>query len=217
VFSRCLVCSTPFQPNEELERFPLGRRVAYDPVRGRLWGVCRACKRWSLAPIEERWEALDELEKLTRDRAKLLSQTDNIALLRSGPLEIVRVGRANLSEEAWWRYGKELTSRRERYQRLSLAGTLAAGAVVVGGWASGGITLLGSWFLMGRGGETLTDAARWLRFGGVAWRGQRTCPRCGHTFRSVRYRGRRGLGLFPGAEPGSIEVVRRCPSCGSYR
>jgi hypothetical protein len=53
---------------------------------------------------------------VTRDRARLLSQTDNIALLRAGPLEIVRVGRANLSEEAWWRYGRELTTRREKYK-----------------------------------------------------------------------------------------------------
>jgi hypothetical protein len=217
VFRRCLVCSTPFQPNEELEHFPLGKRVAFDPTKGRLWAVCRACKRWSLAPIEERWEALDELEKLTRDRARLLSQTDNIALLRAGPLELVRVGRADLSEEAWWRYGRELTSRRKRYEKLSLAGTVVAGAVVVGGWASGGITLLGSWFLMGRGGEALTGTARWLRFGGAAWRGDRSCARCGHTFHTVRYGARSGLGLFPAEEPGAVELVQRCPVCGASR
>lgn len=217
MFRRCLVCATPFQPNDQLEHFPLGERVAFDPGRGRLWAVCKVCKRWSLAPIEERWEALDELEKLSRDKAKLLSQTDNIALLRAGPVELVRVGRANLSEEAWWRYGRELTSRRRRYEKLSLAGTVAAGAVVVGGWASGGITLLASWFLMGRGGEAFTDAARWLHFGGAAWRGAETCPKCGHVFRAVRYGSRGNLGLFPGAEAGDVELVQRCPGCGGYR
>jgi hypothetical protein len=217
LFTRCLVCSTPFQPNEQLEHFPLGERVAYDPGRGRLWAVCKACKRWSLAPIEERWETLEELEKLTRDQAQLLSQTDNIALLRSGPLEIVRVGRANLTEEAWWRYGRELTSRRRRYEKLSLAGTLTAGAVVVGGWASGGVTLLGAWLLLGRGGDALTDAARWLRFGSAAWRGRQTCPKCGHVFDSVRYGTRGSLGLFPGDDPGSVRLVQRCPVCGGYR
>ncbi len=116
MYTRCLICSTPFEPNEELEHFPVGKRLAFDPARGRLWAICRSCKRWSLTPIEERWEALEELEKVTRDRARLLSQTDNIALLRAGPLEIVRVGRANLSEEAWWRYGRELTTRREKLQ-----------------------------------------------------------------------------------------------------
>lgn len=217
MFTRCLVCSTPFQPNDQLEYFPLGERVAYDPGRGRLWAVCKACKRWSLAPIEERWEALEELERLTRDRAKLLSQTDNIALFRSGPLDVVRVGRANLTEEAWWRYGRELTSRRKRYEKLSFLGTVTAGAVVVGGWFSGGVTLFGAWLLLGRGGDALTDAARWLRFGNAAWRGKQTCPKCGYVFESVRYRSRGDLGLFPGDEAGSVQVVQRCPACGGYR
>jgi hypothetical protein len=217
VYTRCLVCSTPFEPNEELEHFPYGKRLAYDPTRGRLWAVCRACKRWSLAPIEERWEALEELEKLTRDRARLLSQTDNIALLRAGPLEIVRVGRADLSEEAWWRYGRELTSRRQHYRKLSVAGTVAAGAVVAGGWATGGMTLLGVWLVMGHAPDSITEAARWLRFGGAAWRGSQSCPRCGHVFRSLRYKSRGGLVLLPGDETGSTHVAYRCPRCGHYR
>ncbi len=217
MYTRCLVCSTPFEPNDELEHFPHGRRIAFDPARGRLWAVCRACKRWSLAPIEERWEALEELEKLTTDRARLLSQTDNIALLKAGPLEIVRVGRAGLTEEAWWRYGRELTSRRRSYRRLSVAGTVAAGAVVAGGWASGGMTLLGVWLVMGHAPDSVTDAARWLRFGGAAWRGSRACPRCGYRFRSLRYRDRGGIVLLPGDEPGDAQLSYRCPRCGHFK
>ena len=217
MYTRCLVCTTPFEPNEELQHLPRGRRLAFDPARGRLWLICRSCKRWSLAPIEERWEAMEELEKVTRDRARLLSQTDNIALLRAGPLEIVRVGRANLTEEAWWRYGRELTSRREQYKKLSFAGTAAAGAVVLGGWATGGMTLLGMWFVMGHAPDTFTDAARWLRFGSAAWRGNQECSRCGHVFRDLRFRDRGGFGLFPGDEPGRVDLVYRCPQCGHYR
>ena len=217
MYTRCLVCSTAFESNEELEHFPRGRRVAFDPARGRLWAICRTCKRWSLAPIEERWEALEELEKLTTDKARLLSQTENIALLKAGPLEIVRVGRARLDEEAWWRYGRELTSRRESYKKISLAGTLAAGAVVAGGWATGGMTLLGMWFIMGHAPDSLTDAARWLRFGSSVWRGAKECPNCGYTFRSLAYRDRGGFGLFPAGEPGRVELVHRCPNCGRYR
>ena len=217
MYTRCLVCSTPFEPNESLENLPLGRRLAFDPARGRLWAICRACKRWSLAPIEERWEALEELEKLARDKARLLSQTDNISLLKSGPLEIVRVGKANLTEEAWWRYGRELATRRQQYKRLSLAGSVAAGAAMVGGWATGGMTLIGMWFVWGNAPEAVTDAARWLRFGGAAWRGRRECSRCGHVFKSLNYRDRGALGLFPGAEPGEVDLVYRCPRCGHYR
>ena len=217
MYTRCLVCATTFEANDQLGCLPNGKRLAFDPVRGRLWVICRTCRRWSLTPIEERWEALEELEKLTTDKARLLSQTDNIALLRAGPLEIVRVGRAELTEEAWWRYGRELTARRHKWQKLGLAGTLAAGAVVAGGAATGGVTLLGVWLVMGHGSESVRDAARWLRFGSSVWRGKQRCEKCGGSLRSISYRDRAALGIFPGEEPGKIELVARCPKCGQYR
>jgi hypothetical protein len=217
LYTRCLVCASPFEPNEQLAHLANGTRLAFDPARGRLWVVCRSCRRWSLTPIEERWEALEELEKLSRDRAKLLSQTDNIALLRSGTLEIVRVGRAELTEEAWWRYGRELASRRQKWNQLGVAGTVAAGAVMLGGWATGGMTFFGAWLIMGHGKETVRDGARWLRFGSSAWRGDGRCEACGHHFRTIPFAQRASLGLFPGEEPGKPDLVARCPRCGTYR
>ena len=217
MYTRCLVCAAPFEANEQLEHLPHGSRLAFDPGRGRLWLVCKACRRWSLTPIEERWEALEELEKLTTDRARLLSQTDNIALLRSGPLEIVRVGKAQLTEEAWWRYGRELASRRQNWNKLGVAGTVAAGAVLIGGWATGGMTLFGAWLVMGHGSETVRDGARWLRFGSSAWHGDQACEGCGYRFRTLPYRERSALGLLPTGEPGKVELAARCPRCGSYR
>ena len=217
MYTRCLVCATPFEANEQLEHAPRGRRLAFDPARGRLWTVCRSCRRWSLMPIESRWEALEELEKVVTDQARLLSRTDNIALLKAGALEIVRVGKAERTEEAWWRYGRELASRRQTWNKLGVAGTLAAGAVVAGGWAAGGISMFGVWLIMGHGSETLRDGARWLRFGSSAWRGDDRCPKCGHRFRALAYRDRAGLGLFPGEETGKLDLVARCPRCGEYR
>ncbi len=216
LYSHCLVCASGFEPNEQLAHIPNGMRLAFDPGRGRLWAVCKSCRRWSLMPIEDRWEALEELEKHTVDKAKLLSQTDNIALLRSGPLEIVRIGKAKLTEEAWWRYGRELASRKRNWDKLGVAGTVAAGAVVAGGWAAGGISMLGVWLIMGHGSETVRDGARWLRFGSSAWRGEQRCAKCGHSFRSIAFRDRSTLGLFQGTQ-GALEVVARCPKCGEYR
>ena len=84
MYRTCLVCSAEFKPNNALEHLDRGRRVAYDPVKGRLWQVCGSCARWSLVPLESRWEALQELEKLVTDKARMLSRTDNVALMRAG-------------------------------------------------------------------------------------------------------------------------------------
>jgi len=129
----------------------------------------------------------------------------------------VRVGRAELTEEAWWRYGRELTARKRNWDKLGLAGTLAAGAVVAGGWGTGGMTLLGVWLIMGHGRESVRDGARWLHFGASVWRGKQRCEKCGDSLRSISYRDRAALGIFPGEEPGTIELVARCPKCGQYR
>jgi hypothetical protein len=217
LFTRCLVCHTPFPTNEELGHYSNGTRIAYDPARGRLWSVCRSCKRWSLAPIEERWEALEEIEKLVTDRAKLLSQTDNIALLRAGQLDIVRVGRANLTEEAWWRYGRELTARRERHKKVMFIGTAAAGAAMAGGWITGGSAWLVAWFLWDNAPEKVADFARWMRFGSTAWYGHEACQACGFVFSTIGYEQRAGLILLPDQENSSLGVALRCPKCGGYR
>lgn len=217
MFKRCLVCHSLFPANESLEHFPNAMRVAYDPAKGRLWAVCLHCKRWSLAPIEERWEALEELEKLTRDQGKLLSQTDNIALLRAGRLQIVRVGKANLREQAWWRYGTELTSRRKKFKTLSTAGAVGAGAAIWGGMATGGMGFLAAWLLWDNLPDKVPDAARWLRFGGAAWRGKTRCARCGYTFRRVAYRRRGNFVLAPDGADRPMGLSYRCPACRDFR
>lgn len=212
MFSRCLVCQTPFPDNQEMEHFPKGERVAFDPARGRLWAVCTRCKRWSLAPIEERWEALEELEKQVTDRGRLLSQTDNIALLKVGPLDVVRVGRAKLAEEAWWRYGRELLNRRRSYKRLAVAGSVGTAAVILGG-ITAGTGWLTAWLLWEHAPGSVANAARWLRFGGTAWRGRRHCERCGSPLGNIRYEDRERLILRPSEVNASIDVAKRCPHC----
>ena len=80
-----------------------GRRIAYDPVRRRLWAVCEGCHRWNLCRVEEREGALYELERVARDHTKVLAQTANITLLHAGGLTLIRVGEAGLVEQAWRR------------------------------------------------------------------------------------------------------------------
>lgn len=211
-YRRCLVCGAAFPPNEELAHLDRGRRVAYDPERGRLWVVCAKCRRWSLIPLESRWDALDELERLVHDQGRLLSQTANVALLRAGELEVVRVGRAQLQETAWWRYGQELRVRRERHRKLATAGTAVAVGVVAGSWVTGGMSFFGAWLAWNFGPKLATRGGRWLRFGSVAWRGRGRCARCGRSLAEVRFAGLNRLRAKPGEDGPEVTVI--CTECG---
>ena len=217
MFRTCLVCHAKFEENDTLEHFQRSQRVAYDPVKGRLWAVCRSCKRWTLAPIEDRWEALDELEKIVTDKARLLSQTDNISLLKTGKLEIVRIGQAQLSEQAWWRYGRQLRERRKKHKRLSALAAGGVGAAIIFGPGIG-IGWFGAWILWENAPRGVTNAARWLRFGNAAWRGQQRCENCGHLFTSIPYSERGRLVLLPGEDDsGPMGVRHPCPRCGQHK
>ena len=58
MYSTCIFCHAGLGSNEAIEHFPVGRRLAFDAAKGRLWVVCSACERWNLSPLEERWEAI---------------------------------------------------------------------------------------------------------------------------------------------------------------
>ena len=76
MFERCLFCERPF-PNLAFERFPCGRRIAYDPGRTRLWAICDRCHRWNLWPDDERREAIYAFERLARDDGYVVAKTAN--------------------------------------------------------------------------------------------------------------------------------------------
>lgn len=213
IFDKCLVCGREFPPNDSLEHMARGRRVAYDPDRGRLWVICGACRRWSLVPLESRWEALEELERLTVDEGRLLSSTDNVALLRARNLEVVRVGRARLPEESWWRYGRELHRRRERTRRLAATASVGGAVALAGSLAAGGVSMLGAWFFFNKG-EAVVSGARWLRFGSTAWQGRGECEACGEVHGKFPFSGRSRLVWSVDDEAQAMKVRVPCPYCG---
>ena len=155
MYSTCLFCHDELGSNEVVEHFPVGRRLAFDSSRGRLWVVCRKCERWNLTPIEERWEAIEECERLF-ESAPLRVATDNIGLarLREG-LELVRVGSALRPEFAAWRYGDQFGKRRTRNILYTSAGIVVVGGVVIGGISSGMIA--GGGWGMYQGAKGLYD------------------------------------------------------------
>jgi hypothetical protein len=132
MYSTCLFCSASLGTNEAIESFPVGSRVAFDAWKGRLWAVCRRCGRWNLAPIEERWEAVEAAERLFTDsRTRVHSENIGLARLPDGT-RLIRVGKALPGELAAWRYGSQLIGRRSRNLAFTGLGVLGIGAVVAG-------------------------------------------------------------------------------------
>ena len=137
MYRACMFCKKTLGTNEVVEEFPIGRRLAFDAAKGRLWVVCRSCQRWNLTPLEERWEAIEACEELFRGTRVRMS-TENIGLARHREgLELVRIGKPLRPEFAAWRYGDRFG---KRLRRRIVTGT-AAGAALGGGIALGGVTI----------------------------------------------------------------------------
>jgi hypothetical protein len=159
VYATCLFCEAPFGRNDALESLPVGRRLAFDSAKGRLWVVCGRCSRWNLTPMDERWEAIEDAERRFR-ATRLRVTTDNIGMARlPDGTDLVRVGRPLRPEFAAWRYGDQFGRRRRRALALGGAGAAAAvaaapvavpaaltafwsgGGLFVSGWVAGGVQL----------------------------------------------------------------------------
>ncbi len=137
MFSTCLFCHSRLRANESIEAFPVGRRLAFDALKGRLWVVCGACGRWNLAPLEERWEAIEQCERLFRG-TRIRVSTDQIGLakLRDGT-ELVRIGEPLRPEFAAWRYSAQVAQRRRRNLLIAGGGVAAVTGIGAGLWAAG--------------------------------------------------------------------------------
>lgn len=145
MWSTCLFCNQPLGANQVIERFPVGRRLAFDGQRGRLWVVCRRCEKWNLSPLEDRWEAMEECERLYRG-TRLRVATDQIGLAQlADGTELVRIGRPMRPEFAAWRYGDQFGRRRRNMVLRVGLGLGAVGGVLAGGMVVG-VSLGGAWW-----------------------------------------------------------------------
>jgi hypothetical protein len=137
MYTACMFCSRPLGANDVVETFPVGRRLAFDSGKGRLWVVCPKCERWNLTPLEERWEAVEACERLFRG-TRIRVSSENIGLAKHPEgLELVRIGDPLRPEFAAWRYGDQFGRRRRKAWLYGAAGVTVAGAVVISGLAAG--------------------------------------------------------------------------------
>jgi len=163
----CLFCRGFLGSNEHVEHCSAGRRLAFDSGKGRLWIVCPECGGWNLAPLDTRWEAIEECVRLF-ERTSVRVCTENIGLaVIYGSLDLIRIGRPFRQELAVWRYADELRGRRRR--ALLKVGANAADSY---GW------MIGAGGLLGAGVALLVGAPAAIGVGMVAgagteelWRG----------------------------------------------
>ena len=138
MYRHCHICGRSLGRNTLLDAMPVGRRIAFDPERGRLWVVCARCGEWNLTPLEGRWELVETCERHFTGAPVRVSSA-HVGTARVQGVELLRVGAdAHRDELANWRYGPRL--RRRRFRR----GLVVSGAGVVGGAAIGGALLAGA-------------------------------------------------------------------------
>ena len=138
MYSDCLRCDAALGRNAELTRLPIGRRIAFDATRARVWVVCPSCDQWNLVPIEERWETLEECERLSSG-AEVRADGAGIGVARTeSGLELLRASGISDADIANARYGRRIKERQRLLQATVAALLLLAAALGIrAAWASG--------------------------------------------------------------------------------
>jgi hypothetical protein len=142
VYTTCIFCNDLLGSNDHVAHFPVGRRLAFDSAKGRLWVVCRRCAQWNLAPLEERWEAVEDCERAYRAvRTRVSTAEIGLARLADG-MDLVRIGAPLRPEFAAWRFGDQLGARRRKAMLRLVGGSaiLAGGGITVAA-AAGALAL----------------------------------------------------------------------------
>jgi hypothetical protein len=212
LYSCCLFCGQRFPTSPLFGRVPPGVQLAYDPAKSRLWSICSRCRRWNLIPAEERFDAIEELERTVRGRATLLAASDHIRLYAHDELQIVRIGGARLVERASWRYGSlsglaaRATASVERGERFAAT---AVDAVERLGTVPG-LRHLTRHIDAGRA----LDMVRWSRFGSVAWDGRAECTYCRSVLHALHFD--ISWWLYPRIENGRLIVGVPCTRCDPW-
>lgn len=138
MYRTCAFCNAPLDGDGGPSGLGVGRRLAFDEWRGRLWVVCVRCARWNLTPLDDRLERIEAVARAARD-GRMLASTEQVALLRWARYDLIRVGKPLRLELAGWRYGERLKARSRERAKVVVPLTLAAmGLGIAANVAAGG-------------------------------------------------------------------------------
>src|SRR5436309_1456748 len=62
MYQTCAFCNAHLDGDGGPSGLGVGRRIAFDEWRGRLWVICRACGRWNLSPLDDRLERIQAVD-----------------------------------------------------------------------------------------------------------------------------------------------------------
>ena len=116
----CAFCDAGIPKNDLLKEFPVGKRIAYDPERGRLWSVCPQCRQWNMAALDaaEQAAVVEQLD-LRYFMAPKRSENGGIGTVELGEgVSLVRVETRDRRAVAAWRFGRTFPLRRARWLAL---------------------------------------------------------------------------------------------------
>lgn len=208
MFKTCAFCNASLDGDGGPSGLGVGRRLAFDEWKGRLWVICSRCSRWNLTPLDDRLERIEAVARAAR-AGRVAAATDQVALIRWQRYDLVRVGKPMRVELATWRYGERLRSRqRERMMVVVPLSIAAIGLGVAANVAAGGGLGVFVWNM-----HRIADRLY------VALVGNRRvtvgeppiCDRCG-TLMHLRSRHVQHARVVPDAHA-DIAVVLSCPRC----
>ena len=138
MFRSCAFCNAAFDGDGGPSGLGIGRRIAFDEWKGRLWVVCPRCSRWNLTPFDDRLERIEAVARAA-SQGRIAASTEQVALIRWERYDFVRVGKPPRVELATWRYGERLRNRQRERMKVVVPLTVAAiGLGIAANVAAGG-------------------------------------------------------------------------------
>src|SRR3989442_14056045 len=91
MYRTCAFCNGKLDGDGGPSGLGVGRRLAFDEWKGRLWVIFPKCTRWNLAPLDERLEHVEALARAAGE-GRVAAATEQGALIRWRGDELGPVG-----------------------------------------------------------------------------------------------------------------------------
>src|SRR2546427_12644339 len=102
MFSSCGFCNAAFDGDGGPSGLGVGRRIAFDEWKGRLWVVCPRCSRWNLTPFDDRLERIEGGARAA-GQGRIAASPQQVRVIPGEGYDFRRVGKTPRGEMGNWR------------------------------------------------------------------------------------------------------------------